>query len=88
MKARILRWNRLKRRAAALGVDVQTLIRIDAAAQRELLLEADDDGRSGRDSSRCSRSGVIIGQTLQAFDSSRNKGTVIRVRREQLMPDS
>jgi hypothetical protein len=41
-----LRWNRLKRRAAALGVDVQTLIRVDAAAQRELLKEADDDARS------------------------------------------
>ncbi|WP_157466527.1 hypothetical protein [Edaphobacter aggregans] len=35
MKTRILRWNRLKRRAVSLGVDVQTLIRIDAAAQRE-----------------------------------------------------
>jgi hypothetical protein len=36
MKTRILRWSRLKRRAAVLGVDVQTLIRLDAAAQRGL----------------------------------------------------
>ena len=43
MKASILRWNRLERRAAALGVDLQTLIRFDAAAQRESLLEPDEE---------------------------------------------
>jgi hypothetical protein len=32
MRTHVLRWNRLKRRAAALGVDVPTLIRLDAMA--------------------------------------------------------
>jgi hypothetical protein len=32
----VLRWNRLRKRADSLGVNVQTLIKIDAAAQREL----------------------------------------------------
>jgi hypothetical protein len=35
MRTNVLRWNRLKRRAEALGVDVQTLIRLDATQQRE-----------------------------------------------------
>jgi hypothetical protein len=35
MRTNILRWNRLKRRAAALGIDVATLIRLDASQQRE-----------------------------------------------------
>jgi len=43
MKPRILRWNRLKRRAAALGVDVQTLVKLDADALREP--PSDDDDR-------------------------------------------
>jgi hypothetical protein len=45
MRTRILRWNRLKKRAAALGVDVQTLIRLDAAAQRESPPEHNDGQR-------------------------------------------
>ena len=32
-RVRILRWNRLKRRAAALGVDVQAIVKIDAIMQ-------------------------------------------------------
>jgi hypothetical protein len=34
-RTQALRWNRLRERAASLGVTVQTLIRLDAAAQRE-----------------------------------------------------
>jgi hypothetical protein len=54
---------------------------VDAAAQRELLKEADDD--ADENSSRCSpKARVMMWGTLQRFDSSR-KGTVIRVRSEQ-----
>jgi hypothetical protein len=45
MRTSVLRWNRLKKRAAALGVDVQTLIRIDATQQRESPPQADDGQR-------------------------------------------
>jgi hypothetical protein len=45
MRSSVLRWNRLKRRAAALGVDVATLIRLDAAQQRETSPDLDDDQR-------------------------------------------
>lgn len=34
-RVRVLRWNRLKKRAAVLGIDVPTLIRLDAVMQRE-----------------------------------------------------
>ena len=45
MRTNVLRWNRLKRRAAALGVDVETLIRLDAAQQRETSPATDDGQR-------------------------------------------
>jgi hypothetical protein len=45
MRTSVLRWNRLKRRAEALKVDVQTLIRLDAAQQREPSPDVDDDQR-------------------------------------------
>ncbi|MBB5329988.1 hypothetical protein [Tunturiibacter gelidoferens] len=45
MRTNVLRWNRLKRRAAALKVDVQTLIRLDAAQQRETSPATDDGQR-------------------------------------------
>jgi hypothetical protein len=45
MRTSVLRWNRLKRRAAALGVDVQTLIRLDATQQRETSPATDDEQR-------------------------------------------
>lgn len=44
-RVRVLRWNRLKRRAAALGVDVQTIVKLDAVTQREPPPEADDGER-------------------------------------------
>jgi len=45
MNRRVFRWNRMQRRAADLGVDVQTLVRLDAEAQREPPPEADDGER-------------------------------------------
>ncbi|WP_158944224.1 hypothetical protein [Granulicella sp. S190] len=45
MRTIVLRWNRLKRRAADLGIDVQTLIRLDASQQREPLPDVDDGQR-------------------------------------------
>jgi hypothetical protein len=41
----VLRANQLRRRAAAMGVDVYRIVRWDAAAQRESLPEADDGER-------------------------------------------
>jgi hypothetical protein len=45
MRTNVLRWNRLKKRAAALGVSVETLVKIDANQQCEPSQKAADEQR-------------------------------------------
>ncbi|MBB5331388.1 hypothetical protein [Tunturiibacter gelidoferens] len=78
MRTSVLRWNRLKRRAAALGVDVQTLIRLDAAQQRETS-PATDDGQRNESSPAAPKLGAYLSadtpaahQPMQAESSRRS----------------